>query len=433
MSAVLSVRVALSLSETDIAAGAKVVGNIYPADGGGGEELRNVLFPCGASAPPARFEVDAGHYIVSATLPSGVLLSKDAEAREATDTSVTLCTAPSPYESHSWQYLMGNIESYGAYHDGEGTPVPRSRGSSSGVREWSSVVGHGHAAWVGDPKAASRRFASLLKLAEEPPQGPVVLALAQSVPHSVPSLPLGDAAARLYRFGPDGPVDEHGEPRLRGPARGGRMGPRQFLVVSLAGSEYVVTLPAPWGSAQIEVLVNERQSPTGSAVSVTVRDSRVGPALGYMVRGAFDSAATLVKDAESMLYGEMTNPLAAVAGAYVLVGSELAERPRRWDPWLSRLRHEFDWMSDGSLLWAMRHLRRAHTEEERQAARDALVEAFDRGVPVFTLGLSRLIHGLSEFPDDPECVSRLDQARRLSWRVDTREPFVIVALYRTSP
>ncbi|MFF4354031.1 hypothetical protein [Streptomyces sp. NPDC001530] len=425
MSGVLSVRVALSLNETDVAGGAKVVGNIYPADGGGGAALRNVLFPCGTSAPPARYEVEPGRYTVSVTLPSGVLLSKDAEAREGTDTSVTLCTAPSPYESHSWQYLMGNIESYGAYHDSEPTPVPRSRGSSSGVREWSSVVERGHAAWVGDPKTASWQFASMLKLTEEPPQGPAVFEIAHSVPRSVPSLDLGDAAARLFRFGPHGPVDEHGEPRLGGPT-----GARQFLVVALAGSEYVVTLPAPWGSAQIEVLVNERQSPTGSAVSVIVRDSQVGPALGYMVRGAFDSAATLVKDAESMLYGTMANPLAAVAGAYVLVGSELTERPRRWDPWLSRLRNEFDWMSDGSLLWAMRHLRRAHSEAEREAARDALVEAFDRGVPVFTLGLSRLIHGLSEFPDDPECVDRLEQARRLSWRVDLREPFVIVALYK---
>jgi hypothetical protein len=70
----------------------------------------------------------------------------------------------------------------------------------------------------------------------------------------------------------------------------------------------------------------------------------------------------------------------------------------------------------------------AHYEPELGEARDALVEAFDRGVPVFTLGLSRLIHGLSEFPDDPECVTRLDQARLLSYRVDMREPFVIVGL-----
>ncbi|WP_405542147.1 hypothetical protein OG478_09570 [Streptomyces phaeochromogenes] len=423
MSAGLSVNVELSLHEADLADGAKVVGNIYPSEGSGPGH-RAVLFPCGTTAPPTRFEVDPGHYIVSATLPSGVVLSKDAELADGEEKQVTLRPAASPFASHSWQHLMGNIESYGAYHDGAAIPVPRSLGSRSGTWERGAFVEPGHAAWVGDPKPTSWQFPSMLRLTDGPAKQLVAFEIARSEPHSVASLELGDAAARLYRFGEHGPVDEQGRPVLDVP-----LGPRQFLVVSLAGTEYVVTLPAPWGAAQIEVLVNERQSPTGSAVSVSVRDSRVGPALAYMARGAFDAAATLVRDAETMLYdGRMTNPLAAVAGAYVLVGSELTEQPHRWDPWLSRLRHEFDWMSDGSLLWAMRHLRRAHTEPEREAARDALVEAFDRGVPVFTLGLSRLIHGLSEFPDDPGCAARLEQARRLSWRVDMREPFVIAAL-----
>ncbi|MGY1495665.1 hypothetical protein ACW4TU_03305 [Streptomyces sp. QTS52] len=422
MSTGLRITVTLSLHESDLPDGAKVVGDIHPADGAGSAH-RGVLFPCGTSAPAARYEVDPGRYLVSATLPSGVVLSKDAEASEGRDTHVTLCTARSPYESHSWQYLMGNIEPYGAYHDGKPIPVPRSRGSRSGVWATGGVVPPGNAVWVGDPKPESRHFATMLALTDGPSPEPIALDLARSAPHTVPSLDLGDATARLYRFGPHGPLDEQGTSTLQGPT-----GHRQFLVVSLTGAEYVVTLPAPWGNAQIEVLVNERQSPTGSTVSVAVRDSRVGPALGYMTRGAFDTAAALVKDAEDLLYAKMENPLAAVAGAYVLVGSELTDGRHRWDVWLDHLRREFPWLSDGSLLWGMRHLRRAHTETELRAARDALVEAFDRGVPVFTLGLSRLIHGLSEFPDDPECVTRLDQARLLSYRVDMREPFVIVGL-----
>ncbi|MDX2547946.1 hypothetical protein ACOT81_40875 [Streptomyces sp. WI04-05B] len=422
MSTGLRVSVALSLHESDLPHGAKVVGDIYPADGTGSAH-RDVLFPCGTSAPSARYEVEPGRYLVSATLPSGIVLSKDAEVSEGRDTHVTLRTAPSPYDSHSWQYLMGNIESYGDYHDDETIEVPRSQGSRSGVWATGGVVAPGSAVWVGDPKPDSWHFPTMLALTDGPSPEPIALDLAHSAPHTVPSLDLGDAAARLYRFGPHGPVDEQGEPALQGPT-----GRRQFLVVSLTGAEYVVTLPAPWGDAQIEVMVNERQSPTGSTVSVTVRDSRVGPALGYMARGAFDTAAALVKDAEDMLYAKMENPLAAVAGAYILVGSELTERRHRWDDWLDHLRREFPWLSDGSLLWGMRHLRRAHTETELSEARHALVEAFDRGVPVFTLGLSRLIHGLSEFPGDPECATRLDQARLLSYRVDMREPFVIVGL-----
>jgi len=227
----LSVIVALSLDEPDLAVGAKIVGSIYPADGNGIAH-RNVLFPCGTSALPARYEVAPGRYTVSATLPSGVVLSRDAEAREGRDTRVTLCTAPSPFESHSWQYLMGNIEPYGAYHDGSTIPVPRSQGSRSGVWDSDSIIEPGHAAWIGDPKPAAWHFAPMLALADGRAERQAVFEIARSVPPSVAHLALGDEAARLYRFGANGPLDEEGKATLSGPT-----GPRQFLVVALAGSE----------------------------------------------------------------------------------------------------------------------------------------------------------------------------------------------------
>lgn len=141
MSAGLSVNVELSLHEADLADGAKVVGNIYPSEGSGPGH-RAVLFPCGTTAPPTRFEVDPGHYIVSATLPSGVVLSKDAELADGEEKQVTLRPAASPFASHSWQHLMGNIESYGAYHDGAAIPVPRS---------WARGPGPGSAALSSNP------------------------------------------------------------------------------------------------------------------------------------------------------------------------------------------------------------------------------------------------------------------------------------------
>jgi hypothetical protein len=75
-------------------------------------------------------------------------------------------------------------------------------------------------------------------------------------------------------------------------------------------------------------------------------------------------------------------------------------------------------------------LRTAQTDEQLDTARDTLLRAFQRGLPIFTLGLSWLIDGLSEFPHHDECRAALQQVRRLSWRVDMREPFVIL---RTGP
>jgi hypothetical protein len=42
--------------------------------------------------------------------------------------------------------------------------------------------------------------------------------------------------------------------------------------------------------------------------------------------------------------------------------------------------------------------------------------------------LTWLIDGLSAFPEDPACVAALQQVRQLCWRVDMREPFVVLRL-----
>jgi hypothetical protein len=235
-----------------------------------------------------------------------------------------------------------------------------------------------------------------------------------------------DGAAHLFRFGPDGL------------ATGQEPGKRQYLSVSAGGDAYLVTLPNPWfsvagGDCIVEVLVNSRQSPTGSAVSVAVRDPAIGTGLAYLANGSLSRAATVFRDVQAMLYGKVLNHLAAAAAGYVLVGTDLSEEPQEWDTWLANLREWFPGMSDGSILWGVRQLRLARTEDEVAAARDALVEGLDRGLPAFTLGLSWLIESLSEFPDDSACVQRLEQVRRLSWRVDMREPFVIVRLEDGSP
>ncbi|MBT2510545.1 hypothetical protein J7I98_32815 [Streptomyces sp. ISL-98] len=407
MSATLGVSVTLPAFEGDLADGAKVVGDIYPA-GATGAAKRSILIPCGSSVTPERYDVAPGRYVVSATLPSGAVLMEDVEALEGQETLVALDASDSPYETHSWQYLMGNIETSRAYHAADTAELPRARPPK--------------ATWIGRSKPKSWSFQAMNALVTEAADTPladlITDLIAEAPPQAVPEPDATDGTSHLFRFGADGPVA----------APGGPHGNRQFLLVEMAGAAHLVTLPAPWDAARIEVLVNARHSPTGSAVAVTVRDPAVGAALAYMSRGAFDTASKLFTDVESMLRAKNQNPLAAAAGAYVLVGTGLTDEPRQWDSWLENLRDWFDWMSDGSVLRATRRLRRAASDADLRQARDGLIEAYDRGVPFYTLGLSWLVDGLSEFPHDPECVSRLEQARRLSWRVDMREPFVIVSL-----
>src|SRR5215207_5694393 len=321
MSATLNVSITLLTREPDLAGGAKIVGNIYPV--GPGLAMRNIVFPCGVSVPPARFELRPGHYVVSAMLPSGAVLSEGAEVREGAETTVTLDASDSPYQTHAWQYLLGNIEPSPVYHNPYLIPVPRSIGSryagplGAGAPVRGEAGPQARVTWIGDPRADSWSFESMLTLSG----GPAAVAYTDRVagsPACVVMVPQEtDGKAHLFRFGPDGPLgatSEHG-------------GVRQFLVVELAGAAHLVTLPAPWDGAQVEVLVNARQSPTGSAIAVTVRDDDVGAGLAYMARGALDAAAKLFTDVESSLFVDLQNPLAAAAAAYVLTGTDLADAP----------------------------------------------------------------------------------------------------------
>lgn len=420
MTGTLHVCVDLLTYENDLASGSSVVGNIYPASRTGGTAHRNVIIPCGPDVTPQPFAVDPGRYVVSVSLPSGMVLTGDTQVAEGKDVTIRLDASDSPFETHAWQYLMGNIEPRHTYWNDQVTvPTPNSKGSRylGDPQHDAEVAAPPRVTWIGDSLQSSWSFDSMLDLTRNDPV-PYADRIAESPPFEVTLPSAGDGKAQLFRFGPDGPVN--------GPA--GPTGARQFVLVELGTAAHLVSLPLPWEDAQVEVLVNARQNSTGSAVSVAVRDPAVGAGLAYMSRGAFEAAARLFTNVEEMLYSKVQNPLAATAAAYVLVGSDYSDEERHWDDWISNLREWFGWISDGSVLWATRKLRRAHTEDDLDAAKRALVEAFDRGVPLYTLGLSWLQDGLSEFPEDPACASRLEAVRELSWSVDMREPFVITTL-----
>ncbi|MFD9410601.1 hypothetical protein ACFWBN_26780 [Streptomyces sp. NPDC059989] len=428
MNTTLAVR--LLISSTGESTDSVIVGDILSADLTG-DSLRDILIPCGSAPSPRTYPVVPGRYLVSATLPSGLVLTENALAEEGKETAVDFVMTDSPYETHSWQYLMGNIEPGAVYHSPAEAPLAESVASRSMVAPAAApddaapeapVDLTALATWIGDATPANCAFASMLALGDGPPEAPVAEKLAApGKPRvlSAPDVP-GDAVTPLYRFGPDGPVGAPDEPP----------GARQFLVIEAAGSVRLVTLPLPWGTSEVEVLVNLRQSPTGSAVSVAVRDPEVGAGLAYMAQGALDMAARLFTDVGSMLHSKFQNPLAAAAGAYVLIGTDHTQGETYWDPWLETLADSFPWIPDGAILRSVRLLRRA--SPDREGARKGLIEAFDRGIPFYTLGLVWLVEGLSAFPDDPECVERLDQARRLSWLADMREPFLILDLRQGS-
>ena len=413
-----------------------VVGNVYALTPGNPSQ-RQVALPLGWETPPTVFDLPAGRYLVEASLPSGQILSEYVGVRDGQDVTVQLDLTESPYESHTMQYLVGNIEPSRVYHGRESYPMPNSLGSRGFTR---------HDPRTDDPNAAQPQAQVAMLPRGEP--APLSFEKLNGLRESRPL-----DAARSVEDLLGGP----GKPAAMLPSDGDLLSPifrldartmenmpdflgdahlYQYLTATAPDDAYLITVPWPWRGSRgstiaIEVLLNLRQSPTGSAVSVAVRDPAVGAGLGYLSSGSLEKAAVVLTDIESMLYSKVSNPLAAAAGGYVLIGTESSGKPQQWDKWLANLREWFPYLSDGAILWGARRLRTAKTQSQVDEARHALLEGYGRGLPVYTLGLTWLIDGLSVFPDDPECAAALQQVRQLCWRVDMREPFVVLRLGTT--
>lgn len=408
-----------------------LVGNVY-AITSGNPSVRQVALPLGWDASPAFFDLPAGHYVVEASLPSGQILSEDVEVQAGREVTVQFDLTESPYESHTMQYVVGNIEPSAIYHSRQSYPVPKSYGSRAFATRDRARDDH-------DPGQLGAEVAMLDRVEAAPLSIEKLNDLRELSPveatQRVTDLLGGrkDKSAAMSPRYPEqfSPIFRLDADTMANISTDGHL--YQYLIAAVPGDAYLITTPWPWpdssgGTITIEVLLNLRQSPTGSAVSVAVRDPAVGGGLGYLSSGALDKAAVVFTDVESMLYSKVSNPLSAAAGGYVLIGTETSGEPQHWDSWLGNLRQWFPQLSDGAILWGARRLRTARKQSDVDEARSALLEGYQRGLPVYTLGLTWLIDGLSAFPEDPTCVAALQQVRQLCWRVDMREPFVVLRL-----
>jgi hypothetical protein len=429
MTGELRVKITMTPS-ADLPDGVQIVGNIYPVDRDG-TSFRDVLFPAGEEAVPARFTVPAGRYLIEAMLPNSEILSDEAEVAEGQVDMVTLTVDQAPNEWHSWQYLVGNVMPADSYSTSRPL-VPRSSRSwylnrsrlESGPRPAASgpIIRFPppYSSLISIERVPAVSYAELAELARRKRRiAAEEVSKTVQAPFPAPMPPLrDDAITQLFRLGGEDPAPAD-------PAR------RQFLMVESAEESYMVTLPTPWSDVHgnqsaIEVLVNLAKSPTGSPIGVTVRDRVIGAGLAYMAAGALAEAFAVFQDARDTLPREPVNPFSLTAGAYVCLGTESGREQRDWDDWIEILRSRFPQYSDGSVLWASRRLRTARSEHEVELARKGLIEACELGLPIFTLGLSWLMDGLSRFPEDAGCATWLDRVRQVSWLADMRQPFIVL-------
>ncbi len=198
---------------------------------------------------------------------------------------------------------------------------------------------------------------------------------------------------------------------------------------------FAISLPAPWRGiefmdpAPVELMLRMHPLERTVRIGVAVEDPDFGTMAGLMTASTLAKAASVVDQARDLLFEKTNNPLAAAAGAYILLAAGRTEDQGRseWHRWIDNLNAQYPHIPDGAVLKATLRLRNPTSEQCYDEAKAALVEAFERGLPYFSIGVSWLLDGLTLFAaDDPEIQRRLKLVQQVAVRIDPSQAFTIV-------
>jgi hypothetical protein len=206
---------------------------------------------------------------------------------------------------------------------------------------------------------------------------------------------------------------------------------RRFVHVNWIAQRFVASLPLPWtamrgqyaSAAQLMVRMDPRQHDI--RIGVLVDDPDFAPMAGLMTASTLSKAAVAVYQARDLLFGKMLHPLGAAAGGYVLLSAGDRDDDS-WHDWIDNLANWFPDIPDGAILKASLRLRFPKSRSSAEEARSSLLEAFERGIPYYSAGVSWLLDGLTQFADDPAVGERLKMVHRVALRLDLSQAFTVI-------
>jgi hypothetical protein len=179
-----------------------------------------------------------------------------------------------------------------------------------------------------------------------------------------------------------------------------------------------IAIPA---HAKVTVTVLPDADRPGEVVAAAVTGNDDAESLlGYLKTGNIENADTVLAKAEHLLFAKFDDPIAATIAGYYLLRVRRLGRLRDWAPNLAR---HFTWLPDGPVINAWQHIasgRGGGGDTHYDEAREQLLLAASRGVPVYTEGLRLLVDGLALFasPGDHEVRAALTTVGRYADAVD---------------
>jgi hypothetical protein len=388
---------------------------------------RSVTIPAGSGYEFQTIDADPGHYFIEAKLPSGEILSEQVRVMPNADPlEVRLRGSASAHEWQSWQHFAGNVGSIETY---DSTPRKQMlRGFRSLFRTASTRPSVELVSIRLDANEdRSTQWSMLAESINRKPENGLWSGLGQSL-----NADNSDDMYQSFVVSNNSAAFPSIEPSTC----------RRFLTVRLGDEQEIVTLPFPWRDLSqpyqdgvADVLVrDEIANATAFRSTVTIRDTTFGSALSFMTASGLESAGFLFDQAKDLLFQKAENPLAAAAGAYVLVSNQHEPKKEVWHDWIRNLMNFFPWLPDGAIQYGRLKLRDEESDGDVEEGRAALFSAYRRGLPFFSAGVRWLLSGLTVLADgdDSEAEQMMRIVHRVSLRTDMSQPFTVIRLGQRS-
>lgn len=413
-------------------------------------------------------ELEPGRYIVEAVLPSGELLADTVSLGTNEKKELVFRPEYSPHEWLSWQHLMGNVSAPPATKPSSKRRIARKAsggqtskrriarkalgGQKGTMKDSPPYLGAGPShARTNAPRTTQIREVNVerplqllntphhcLLAKETPDQIWIELAELESSNPSrlIRQLNKGNNTVSIDPYAFD---SRHGVFRLSWSQTSNQVHAvakyineqRCFLSVQRRTSVELLSLPMPWGNSEVpvEIAIQQPIEPTDFCSSISVMDPDFGMLLGYLSSGSIPTAREMAETAEGMLFEKLSNPYAAAAGAYALVGTALTASDREWHRWVQNLMNWFKHIPDGAIQWGQLKLRMRRSSDDIEEAKKAFKLAYRRGLPFYSMGIRWLVDGLEAIShNDDEAAQMLTHVRPVAWLTNFQQPFTILKL-----
>ncbi|WP_113924803.1 hypothetical protein [Cognataquiflexum aquatile] len=150
-------------------------------------------------------------------------------------------------------------------------------------------------------------------------------------------------------------------------------------------------------SHSLDFMIKIAEDPNGVVgdldISCSTKNKVAQVLLSLMNSGDINKGKSLfgAEDAERLLYQKMVDPVGAAIGGYFLLKTGELDRMHNW---AQNLANRFQWMPDGAVIYGWQLIREDSKPENIKLIRTQLIEAINRGIPIYTEGLRLLYEGL---------------------------------------